>query len=91
MKHNIMIRMVRAMDKMLMLVFTIVIPVLMLAYPVNAYGIDAIILYAALISTWAFMLTSLAAMVSISVRGNVKSNHYYHHTTLLMGRGFSWA
>jgi hypothetical protein len=90
MKHNIMIRMVRAMDKMLMLVFTIVIPILMLAYPVNAYGIDAIILYAALISTWAFMLTSLAAMVSISVRGNVKSNHY-HHTTLLMGRGFSWA
>jgi hypothetical protein len=30
------------------------------------------------------MLTSLAAMVSISVRGNVKSNHY-HHTTLQGG------
>jgi len=89
-EHNIMIRMIRAIDRMLTLVFTIVIPILMLVYPVNSYGIDAIILYAALISAWTFMLTSLATMVSISVRGNVKSNHY-HHTTLLMGRGFTWA
>jgi hypothetical protein len=76
-------------NMLMMLVLIVTMPVLMLAYPVNAYGIEAIIVYTALMSAWAFMVTSFAVIVSISVRGNVKSNHY--HTTLQMGRGFAWA
>jgi len=88
--HRGMEKVMYTMGNMLMmLVLIITMPILILAYPVNVYGIEAIIVYTALMSAWAFIVTSLAVMVSISAIGNVKSNHY--HTTLQMGRGFGWA
>ncbi len=88
--HSTMERVIHTIGNMLMmLVLIITMPILILTYPVNVHGIEAIIVYTALMSAWAFIVTSLAVIVSISVRGNVKSNHY--HTTLQMGRGFAWA